>query len=268
MTPAVAPRSDGSLLRLVHRASEDHVWLSLGLIGALLLHLAAGFGAGVLSHPPARAIAVDSPLELTQIELPHSPPPAAPEPAPAEKAPAPKSLTRAAKAAPPPAAAQAAAVLTRAPDQNEPVDLTAGFIAGSAATYAGGQSSAAGLSSSAVHTQPAIAGVVGGTGQPNTPTAPSGPDLSRRPEVTGVAEWRCPFPAEADTEQIDHAVVTLRVDVDRLGHAIGVVTTKDPGHGFAREARLCALRQQWSPALDRGGAAVRGSTTVNVRFNR
>jgi outer membrane biosynthesis protein TonB len=158
--------------------------------------------------------------------------------------------------------------LTRAPDPNEPVDLTAGFVSGSAALYTGGQTTASGTSTSAVYSQPAATGVMGGVGKPDAPLTPSGPDLSRRPAVTGGAEWRCPFPQEADAEQIDHAVVTIRVDVDRLGRALNAVVTREFGYGFAREARRCALQQRWSPALDVRGNAVRGSTTVNVRFDR
>jgi hypothetical protein len=35
-----------------------------------------------------------------------------------------------------------------------------------------------------------------------------------------------------------------------------------------RSRRRCALQQRWSPALDFRGNAIRGSTTVNVRFDR
>ena len=41
---------------------------------------------------------------------------------------------------------------------------------------------------------------------------------------------------------LDHAVATLRVEVDATGAARSVTVTKDPGHGFGREARRCALR--------------------------
>ena len=268
MTPSVATRGDGSLLRFVHRASEDRVWLSLGLAFALLLHAAAAFSAREFLHRPPAAPTIDASTELTEVELPKAPPPAAPEPPKPEETPSPKPLTTPAQAGAPPPAAQAAAVLTRAPDSNEPVDLTDGFVSGSAATYAGGQTSASGTSTSAVHTPPAVAGVVGGTGKPDAPGTQSGPDLSRRPGVTGGAEWRCPFPPEADAEQIDHAVVTIKIEVDRFGRAMSATATKESGSGFGREARRCALQQRWSPALDRNGTAVQGSTTVNVRFNR
>jgi hypothetical protein len=62
--------------------------------------------------------------------------------------------------------------------------------------------------------------------------------------------------------------VTLKVDVDRFGKATRAVATKEPGYGFEREARRCALHQSWSPALDHSGTAVQGSTIVNVRFDR
>jgi protein TonB len=43
---------------------------------------------------------------------------------------------------------------------------------------------------------------------------------------------------------------------------------RDPGTGFGREARRCALRKRWSPALDRAGRPTAGAAVVNVRFVR
>ncbi len=268
MRQSAATSDERSLLRLVHGPSEDSVWLSVGLAGALLLHAAAVFGASGVLHPPAAARALEPATELAEVELPTALPPAAPELPKQEEVTAPKTPAKPAQAKAAPAAARAAAVLTREPDPNEPLDLTEGFVSGSAAIYAGGQTMTSGTSSSAVHTRPAATGVVGGVGPPDAPLTASGTDLSRRPGVTGRAEWRCPFPPEADAEQIDHAVVTLKVDVDRFGTAMSAVATKETGYGFGREARRCALHQRWSPALDHQGKPVRGSTTLNVRFDR
>jgi protein TonB len=104
--------------------------------------------------------------------------------------------------------------------------------------------------------------VEGGTG-----TAHEG-DLSRLPQLTGGAVWDCPFPREADEAGLDHAVVGLRVEVDAEGKVLSATTRSDPGHGFAREARRCALGKRWAPGFDRAGRPVRAKTTVNVRFDR
>ena len=39
-------------------------------------------------------------------------------------------------------------------------------------------------------------------------------DKSRRASLGPGGEWHCPFPAEADTAQVDEAVVMIQVDVD------------------------------------------------------
>ena len=80
--------------------------------------------------------------------------------------------------------------------------------------------------------------------------------------------WDCPFPVEADDAGVDHAVVTLRVEVGADGHVVQASATRDPGHGFGREARRCALYKRWAPGLDREGRAASSVTVVNVRFER
>jgi len=251
---------------IAHVVSDERRWLSIGAASALVLHLVLAFFArtrpGSITPPPIAETAV-----LTEVDLPSLPePPPAPKP---EEPPPPEPVARARpeRDEPPAAPARAAAVLTQAPDPNEPVDLTDGFVTGSATTYAGGKSSASGTSATAVHTVPAATGAVGGTGAPDAP-ARAGPDRSRRPGLAGGAEWRCPFPAEADAQQIDHAVVTIKVDVDRTGRVTNVVVAKEPGHGFGRETQRCARDKIWSPALDPDGAPVAGHTTLNVHFDR
>jgi protein TonB len=86
--------------------------------------------------------------------------------------------------------------------------------------------------------------------------------------VKGALEWRCPFPPEADAAGIDAAVATIRVDVDASGIVRSVSVPGDPGHGFGREARRCALTREWTPALDRNGKPADGVAVVNVRFVR
>lgn len=93
-------------------------------------------------------------------------------------------------------------------------------------------------------------------------------DLSRAAALAGTTEWRCPFPLEADSAAIDHAVVTLRIDVAATGEALNARVLDDPGHGFADKARSCALRKRFAPALDRNGAPMRATATVHVTFDR
>lgn len=107
-------------------------------------------------------------------------------------------------------------------------------------------------------------GVVGGTVGP-TPTTP--PDRTRpaRPKRSG--SWDCAFPAAV--EDIDDALVILVVTVTEAGSARGVSLVRDPGHGFGRAARECALAQGYEPALDEHGKAIVGTTSpIAVRFTR
>jgi protein TonB len=86
--------------------------------------------------------------------------------------------------------------------------------------------------------------------------------------LVGGTTWNCPFPPEADAEEINHAVVTVQVTVRPDGSALTATVVTDPGHGFGRAARLCALGRRYQPALDRTGAAIVSSAPINVHFNR
>ena len=165
-------------------------------------------------------------------------------------------------------AAQAGTVLTADPDPNAPVDLTGGFVSGSGTSYAGGVTQAGGTGKSAVYAPAARAtGTPGGTGQPAT--SPPGPDRSRGAGLSGASEWKCPWPAEAEAEQIDEAFVKVQVSVGANGRPMNVAVLSDPGHGFAREAQKCAMRESFTPALDRDGTAIPGMTKVlKVHFER
>jgi protein TonB len=114
-----------------------------------------------------------------------------------------------------------------------------------------------------------LAGVPGGKGTAG-PVAPPPPaeDKSRLVQLSGSATWNCPFPPEADAEQIDQAVVGVQVTVLPDGSAKSASVVSDPGHGFGRMAKQCALARRYQPALDRSGAAILGSGLVNVRFSR
>jgi protein TonB len=205
--------------------------------------------------------------EPVKEEAKPEPEPAVPPP-PTTKAPEPTAE----REPPPPAAAQAAAVLTSDPDPDEPVDLTNTIVTGTGTTFAGGVTQQGGTSTTAVRNANARAwGTGNSTGRPEAPPAPpSGPDRSRVAGLDGAANWNCPWPSEADAAQIDEAVVTVRVAVRADGTASKVDVLSDPGNGFGREARNCALRRKnYKVALDREGNPVAGETKpFNIRFER
>jgi periplasmic protein TonB len=217
-------------------------------------------------------IAAASKPEEIEILRDETPPPPPPE-ATAEKPEiAPPVAHPAAHEPPPPVAAQAAKVLTAEPKPDEPVDLTGNTIVqGNSDTYSGGFTTATGTGTAAARSAPGPAGVPGGTGPvqaaPAPPPPPPGPDLSRHASI-GNREWRCPFPAEADTAQIDDAYVTLKIGVRPDGSAETVQVVADPGNGFGREARRCATSLRYQTELDHQGTPIAGTITTRVHFQR
>lgn len=81
-------------------------------------------------------------------------------------------------------------------------------------------------------------------------------------------QWSCPFPAEADLEQINYQQVPVRVVVTSSGRARSTKATKDPGYGFARAAQRCAKRHRYAPELNRLGKPISGTFVVMVKFKR
>jgi periplasmic protein TonB len=253
------------------------------VLAALILHLAVG-SRGFLGLDEvqdfARAVQRDLQARMNreqevdvQPEPEPEPPPPEPEPAPEPPAPEPepvkpppKAATPPPKAPPPaPAAAQAGRVLTAEPTPDEPLDLTGNaFVQGNADYYAGGVTAAQGTGTQAVRAPAARAdGVVGGTG-----SAPaSGVDRSR---AAGTVErnWDCPFPAEADLEQINYQQVRVAVTVSETGRALDVKVIGDTSFGFGRAALRCALSKAFVPALDREGHPVTMTIPVMVTFVR
>jgi protein TonB len=48
-----------------------------------------------------------------------------------------------------------------------------------------------------------------------------------------------------------------------------VKVVSDPGHGFGRAARMCALGRRYTPGNDRAGQPITGTTPpIKVRFTR
>jgi periplasmic protein TonB len=195
------------------------------------------------------------------------PPPPPPEPEVKPEPAAPQVFHP--REAPPPPPAQAAKVLTQEPDPNEPVDLTGNVIVqGNADAYAGGFTSANGTNANAVHVAAAPTGVPGGKGVPK-PAPQAARDCSRPASLGGGADWSCPFPPEADTAQIDEAYVMLQVDVRPDGTPASVRVVADPGNGFGREARRCAMAKHYPSALDHDCNPIPGTTKAfRVHFSR
>lgn len=252
---------------------------------AILLHggMAAGATAAALFGEIFawhRGLAESVALRLGQtydIEVPKPEEPPKPEPEPAKEEPKPepaavvKEQPKDEPPPPPPAAAEAAKVLMQEPTKDDPLDFTGNtFVQGSGSTYAGGTTQAGGTSKTAVYNPAAVAtGVPGGTGTAPAPAAPK-VDRSRAASLSGSTDWSdCPFPAEADAEQIDQSFVTIQVKVRPDGSAESVTVVQDPGHGFGREARKCAMRKKYGNALDADGNPIGGQTKpFRVRFQR
>lgn len=205
---------------------------------------------------------------------PPPPPPAVAEPPPPVANLAPKAPTKEDPYDPPPTPAQATKVLTAPAKEDEPLDLTGkGFVTGDGSGPGYGMVSAAGTGSAPTFNPRASnTGTPGGTGAggpPPPPPPPPGPDLSRPPTPAGGSSWNCPFPPEADTDQVDQAIAVIVVTVKPDGTPLTVKVVTDPGHGFGRAARMCALGRSYHPGLDRAGQPTTlTSPPITVRFTR
>lgn len=273
---AAGPEGD-PLLRVMAIKPRIPVAVTVALAISLHAGMAAGATAAaifgeLLQWNRELHAAVASQIDLTyNVDVVKETPPPPPEPEPAKEEPKEEPRIKDTKAEdpppPPPEAAQAGKVLTQEPDPNEPVDLTGnGFVTGNGDTFAGGTTQQGGTSKTAVRNAAAVAtGAPGGTGIAPAPAAPK-VDRSRGARVGNMASLeRCPFPAEADAEQIDEATVGIEVRVRADGTAESVVITGDPGHGFGREAKKCAMRERYTNALDVDGNAI--AATAKIRFN-
>ena len=80
--------------------------------------------------------------------------------------------------------------------------------------------------------------------------------------------WKCPFPREADPE-MRHVVVRAQAEVRVDGSAVAVTILDDPGYGFGREARLCAMQHTSVPARGHDGEPAQGTTVpFSVHFDK
>lgn len=255
-------RSLPALARLEKVGSSRVLWGAL--LVAVLQHLLGGVAAArsvTLNDISAWANQLDGSIEALipkDIEVSADKEPEPPQPEPEPEKPEPKE-SAAVKDAPKetaaaPVAAQAGQVLTAEADPNAPVSFEDGFVQGPGTSYAGGTTKASGTGTTANNS-----GVVGTGG---SGTAAVG-DLSSKPKLDGSTDWDdCPFPSEAEAAQVDKAYVTMRIEVGSDGRAKKVIIVKDPGLGFAREAKACAMRKRYIPAKDQAGNKVDATTDV------
>ena len=253
---------------------QMRVGLMIGLAGTLVVHgAAAARGLSTLLDLATFAITVRALIEQrlhATYDLDMTPPPEVKAPEPEPPPPEPEEKKPVARAAePPPAPAEAAKVLTSEPDPSDaPVDLTGwGIVSGNSDRFPGGQTSSKGTSTKPVATGAVASGIPNATGRAPTAAAPA-KDLSRtaRPAESG---WNCGFPAEADMEQINSEKVLIVVTVSPDGNPTKVSVLSDPGFGFGRVARQCAMRKTYTAGLDRAGNPVTTTTPpITVRFIR
>ncbi len=257
------------IVDLVFLAEPAGRWRRLALGGVVVLGLYGGAFALVSSlgdslapwsvEMAARiheAIAMERAVEVKP------PPPAPPPPAPAPETPhivvsrsARVPHAQPARATPP---AQAGQIVAAAPT---PVDFTGmAFIVGSGTSYAGGTTTSSGTN------RKAALGLV-------APDAPKkalvGVRSKARPVTLDQSAWNCPWPAEADAEQVNEQTVVLKARVGSDGRAGHVDVLSDPGFGFGSAARLCTLRTRFEPALDPEGQPIAAeSPPIRVHFYR
>lgn len=92
------------------------------------------------------------------------------------------------------------------------------------------------------------------------------PDLTRAASPFYGVDSGCAYPSGADGEV---AVVTVIVTVGPDGKAQHVEVLDDPGMGFGRAARTCAMRHPYRAGRDASGKPVVSKTPpVRVRFTR
>jgi protein TonB len=260
------------VLGLDARTSGLAAWFGFTSAGTLLLAWLMGLALVVAwwrtTHVRAVRDATEE-IEILHDETPPPPPAAIVEEAKPEPA-APPPRAQPHEATPPPAPAQASKVLTQEAKPDEPLDLTGNtFVTGNAETFAGGFTAGNGTNANAVRAIPSPTGAPTAAPAQAAPPPETGPDLSRTASLGGGSEWSCPFPGEADTAQIDEAYVTLQVDVRPDGTPTAARVLADPGNGFGREARRCAMNKHYATALDHGGNAVAGTTKAfRVHFRR
>ena len=247
-------------------------WLGFGSGGTLLAAGAMALAAFVAWLHTTKAHVADTTQDVDLIAEapPPPPPPPPPEPEPERQPePAPRAFHDAPPSAPQAPPAQAAKVLAQEPDPKDPVDLTGNvFVQGSGEAYVGGPTSGTGTGKDADRAGYGPPAANRGAGPLLAAPPPRvAADLSR---TASIGNWSCSdFPAEADTAGVDDAYVMIQVDVSAAGSPTAVRVLQDPGNGFGTQARRCAMRQHFQPALDHEGNPMPGTTNAfRVHFSR
>jgi protein TonB len=244
--------------------------MAVALVAALAAHAVMllavrGTEGGHATKAPLQPVQMEARVYEIDVAAPAPPPvlPPPPQRAVVERHMRAPELRARPTAAPPPEVGRAASVVAPAPDPGAPLDLTGdGIVTGQATAYAGGVTSSAGTS-----VAPGRAGAATTSGTTDAIVATA---IDRASPVSLESEsWSCPWPREADSEQIDEQTVILRVVVNASGTAEKATVLADPGHGFGAAAVACALRTRFVPARGRSGEVVRStSPPIRVRFTR
>jgi periplasmic protein TonB len=236
-------RHDGS-------GKSKHVWFAV--VVAVLLHIFIGLLA-VLNQPEIHAPHIEPLVQsvdthvIPQAQLPAS-----------VKSPDLKHLakpaSRSVRRVPPPPAKAAVIIAT---EQSVPAPVEVG----NAENFVGGTTSSEGKNSVAVD----VSAV-----DPNAKPTSNPQEVNRAARVSlRTNNWNCPWPSEADAEQINEQFVVLRVVVDKSGSVISARVINEPGFGFGDAAKTCAMRTHFSPARDAQGDPVQAeSPPIRVRFVR
>ncbi|HEY2732027.1 MAG TPA: ferric siderophore ABC transporter substrate-binding protein [Polyangia bacterium] len=143
----------------------------------------------------------------------------------------------------------------------EPADFTGtAFVVGVGSSYAGGTTTSHGTSKTPARGIVAPGGSGDGAGTTRS---------QARPVSLDQEAWSCPWPADADAQQVNEQTVVLRATVRADGRAERVDVLADPGYGFGAAARLCALATRFEPARDPAGQPVTSlSPPIRVHFFR
>ncbi len=262
---------DALVGELFGRATRRRSLVAAGWVLALASHVAAALLFA--NHQSAAAIERTPPPVDVEFVTPPEPPPPPPVPEQAQPEPAKAEPTHVAAAAPP-AAARAGALHTAAPDaapaqqSEEAVDFTTdpnGKSYGGGVVAVGGTAAfgAAGARVSPVAGNAPNAAPTIRAGDGLTPAS----DLSRKPSLPGSNPCRGFFPASAQDDSGDVAVM---VTVGKSGRVANTqLLSENPrGQGFGAAARTCLASQSFVPALDREGNAAATAIRVNLRFSR
>lgn len=291
-----SPRAEGGLfVRVAGIGGTSRPWMPFVVLGgALLFHAApplAGatqlfdlddFTRSILARVQTR---LSTTLDVDQFEEDDPPEPEPepeepePEPEPEEPEPLPElpppdpSEPVAEDYEPPPAeAAKAGEVLTSEPAPDEPLDLTDNtIITGTSDSFSGGNTTSTGTSDKAVRSRNVQAGgkkASTGTRPATQAKAPPVIDKSRPARLApGANSSRCRFPAEAIAEQVSQMDVRVLVVVNSDGRPTSSsLRGRDPGLGFARRAKECAMRASFIPGWDKYGRPTTTSITMNIMF--